>query len=122
MFKQIISSLRRKKPTQAVKTGDNINTPFSENAGVEADSGFVIVNSDNANYSNIKRKNFRVIVPSGVTDRELLDMFKKIDQRDCDEITVWCYNCREEIDQYKPYTVAMLERINKKTAIHITRR
>lgn len=122
MFKRIMSSLRNKKPTRAVKDNSNINTPFSGKAATEAVSGYIVVNSDDANYSNIKRKNFRVIVPLGVTDRELLDMFKEIDRRDCDEVTVWCFHSRHEIDQYKPYTVAMLERINKKTAIRITRR
>ncbi|WP_206458695.1 hypothetical protein [Anaerovorax sp. IOR16] len=80
-----------------------------------------MVNSEQADYGKVKRMNYRVVVPQGITDGELISMFKEVTPRKCDEITIWCYLSREEINQYKPYTVAMVEK-TRKTAVRITRR
>jgi hypothetical protein len=119
---KFLSSAFRRKPSSIVNKHGYINTPADVEKAIHSPSGFAVVNSDEANYERVKRINYRVIVPAGVTDAQLLRMFKELDTGKYNEVTVWCYKSMDEIIQFKPYTVAMLERLDKKSAIRITRR
>lgn len=121
-MKGFLSSLLRKKATAPIRKQKHINTPFEENAPTESAVGYSVVNAEEANFSTFKRKNYRVIVPRGITDAHLLRIFREMDNRSYDEITVWCYASREEINRSMPYTIAMIERTGKHSAPHITRR
>ena len=121
MFK-FLSSVFQRKPSEHVKKHGYINTPADIKKAIQSPEGCTIANAEEANYSNIKRINYRIIVPDGVTDAHLLRIFKELDLKKYDEVTVWCYKSMNEITQYQPYTVAMLERLRKKTAVRITRR
>ncbi len=121
-MKEFMSSLLRKKATAAIRKQKHIDTPFEGNVPTEGSVGYSVVNAEEANFSTFKRKNYRVIVPRGVTDAHLLRIFGEMDNRSYDEITVWCYASREEINQAMPCTVAMIERTGKHSAPHITRR
>lgn len=117
---KFLSSAFKKKPSVIVKKYGHINTPADVEKAIQSPSGFSVVNAEEANYGKVKRINYRVIVPAGVTDAHLLRMFKDLDTSKYDEVTVWCYKSMDEIAQYLPYTVAMLEK-TKKTGVRITR-
>lgn len=80
-----------------------------------------MVDSERSDYGKTKRANYRVVVPRGVTDQALIKIFKEIELKGIDDVTIWCYYEREEINSYMPYTAAMLEK-TKSTGIRITRR
>lgn len=115
-------SFLNKKPSAVIKKQGYINTPKDIKDALNSILGCTVVNADEANYANVKRINYRVIVPVGVTDAHLLKIFKELDLKKYDEVTIWCYKSIDEIEQYKPFTIAMLERKSKRAAVQIERR
>lgn len=84
-----------------------------------------VLTEERKDYAKCKRKVYRVFTdPAGadVSDRELMEAFKALDDRICDEVTVWVYRSAEEAEKGLAYTVAMIERTGRRAAPVLTRR
>lgn len=80
---------------------------------------YKVDSKEDVSYADVKRKTFRVIIDPNATDEQLIEVFKEIDEEKYDNVTVWFYKDKSEVNDV--YTVAMLERDKKNGEIKITK-
>jgi len=81
---------------------------------------YEVVNKEDVSFSTTKRINYRIVVSEEATDDQLKLILSELDTKKYDEVTIWFFKDKSEIENYMPYTVAMLEKINNE--IKISRR
>ncbi|WP_195985369.1 hypothetical protein [Clostridium sp. D33t1_170424_F3] len=84
-----------------------------------------VLTDERKDYAKCKRRVYRVFADpaeTDVSDRELMEAFNALDNRKCDEVTVWFYRSQEEVQQGLAYTVAMIERTGRRAAPALIRR
>jgi hypothetical protein len=81
---------------------------------------YEVVNKEDVSFSTTKRINYRIVVSEEATDDQLKLILSELDTKKYDEVTIWFFKDKSEIENYMPYTVAMLEKINDE--IKISRR
>lgn len=80
---------------------------------------YEVETKEDVSYADVKRMTYRVVIDPTVTDEQLVEVFKKIDEDKYDNVTVWFYKDKSEVNDV--YTVAMLEREKKNGEIKITK-
>lgn len=80
-----------------------------------------VLTDERKDYARRKRRVFRVAA-AGVERERLFECYKALDDRKCDEVTVWFYDTPEEIERGLPYTVAMIERTGRRAVPVLTYR
>ena len=119
---KIFKSIGSKMTISRLNKQRHINTPFAEEQAIQRD-GYKIVNKDPWCVGKIKGVRYRIVVPMGLTDAHLIRIGNELlkGNKGCDDLTIWCFGAYEEIINYKPYTVAMIEK-SKNSGQKITRR
>lgn len=119
IFLLIKPSKQAEQPTSSTDTSQeqkSIDSP--EKVDTEKIS-YQVETEEDVSYADVKRMTFRVIIDPAATDDELLQVFKEIDKNKYDNVTIWFYKDKSELDD--PYTVAMLERAEKGGEVTITK-